>query len=159
MASILTKIQINQCYLCCLRAQSTVQREITQKNVTFSGTHTLPIIIACTEDCYNLFTCTSFTAGLQPAAEVHPSSRCESQTKFTGSLRKYQLVVSVGFSSTSSLGLPLPAYFGIVFYHLHFKEECLQFFYEPRLILGTKVDKCFLPGFFGQNAHCLQVPI
>lgn len=117
------------------------------------------LIFACTEDCYNLITCTSFTVGLQPAPEVHPSTRCEPQTKFTGSLQKYQLEVSVGFSSTSSLGLPLPAYFRILFYHLHFKEECLQFFYEPRLILGTKVDKCFLPRFFGQNAHCLQVPI
>lgn len=87
-----------------------VQREITQENLMFSGTPALSIIVAHTEGCCNLFTCTSFTIGLQPAAGVHPSSSYEPQTRFSGSLQKYQLVVSVGFSSR---GLLLSAYFQI----------------------------------------------
>lgn len=159
IASILTKSKWISTVCAVWILKVWFESESTPKNTAFSSTHTLPIIISCTEDCYTLFTCTSFTAGLWLAAEVHPSSRCEHLTTFTGSLQKYKLVVSVGFSSTSSPCLLLPSYFHIIFYHLHFKEKCLQFFNEPRLILGTKVDKCFLTAFFGQYAHCLQVSI
>lgn len=105
-----------------------------QKHVTFSGAHTLPIIIACTEDCYNPFTCTSLTAGLQPAAEVHPSSRCEPQTRFTGSLQKTRVG---GFSRAQQHQLPGPSFVCLFSYHIlppAFQREVFAIF------LWTKVD-------------------
>lgn len=89
----ITKIQINQCCLCCLSASSALQ--FSEKSHKKWNVFVHSIIVAHTESCCNIFTLTSFTTDLQPVARVHSSSRHESQTRFSGSLQKYHFMVLV----------------------------------------------------------------
>lgn len=82
----------------CLQ-HTAVQRQITQKNITFWPLPSCPWLLPIQKAV------TTYLLG------VHTSSRCEPQTRFSGSLQNYKLVVLAGFTRTSSPHLPLSAYF------------------------------------------------
>lgn len=119
------------------------------KSVVFSDTPTLSIIVAHTESCCNLFACTSFKTGFQPAAGVHPSCRCEPQKRFSGSLQ----IISWWFQQGSP-GPALWAFLCLLIFR--FSRHFTICTFQKRVFVNFLWTKADIKQLGGKRLFCLD---